>query len=69
MNNLPLQLIFNEIEKNNIILNLEKNTLCHSLHPPVDKFVIPKKNIAYIYSKSDYSRCCITYNFAFLPSC
>ena len=53
MNNITLQLIFNEIEKNNIILNLEKNTLCHSLHPPVDKFVIPKKNIAYIYSKSD----------------
>ena len=56
MNNLPLQLIFNDIEKNNIIINLEKDTFCHTLRLPSDKFIIPEKNIAYIYSKSDISQ-------------
>ena len=56
MNNLPLQLIFDDIEKNNIIINLEKDTFCHTIHLPSDKFTIPEKNIAYIYSKSDISQ-------------
>jgi len=56
MNNLPLQLIFDDIEKNNIIINLEKDTFCHTIHAPSDKFTIPEKNIAYIYSKSDISQ-------------
>ena len=57
MNNLPLQLIFNTIEKNNIIVNLEKDTFCHTINLPINnKINIIEKNIAYIYSKTNISQ-------------
>ena len=55
MNILPLQSIFDDIAKNNIIVNLENDTYCHSNSHPGNKFIIPDKNIGYIYSKSSVS--------------
>ena len=56
MNKLPLQLIFEDIKKNNIIINLEDDTYCHTLSQPDGKYTIPEKIIAYIYSSSDINQ-------------
>ena len=54
MNTFPLKLVFNDISKNNIIIDLEEDNFIHTTIPPeINKFNLEDKYLAYIYSKTD----------------
>ena len=54
MNTFPLKLVFNDISKNNIIIDLEEDNFIHTTIPPeINKYNLEDKYLAYIYSKTD----------------
>ena len=54
MNTFPLKLVFNDISKNNIIIDLEEDNFIHTTIPPeINNYNLIDKYLAYIYSKTD----------------
>ena len=57
MNTFALKSVFDDIVKNNISINLDEDTFFHTTTlPDVNKLTFNDKNIAYIYSKSDFEQ-------------